>query len=177
MLTTQLFGPIKQWGFLVKDLDQAMAYWKGVLGVGPWWGYRNVTLEAHVQGQVNQVSIDVGLAYQNGVQIELIHQTNNVLSPYSEFYNTDKQQFLHQVAYFTPDIDAAIATAKQAGMREQGFCKTMLDQRYVYMGHPMMGDVVVELMEVDDGFVADYERCAQQAETWDGSDPYRLISL
>jgi hypothetical protein len=129
MLATQLFGPIKQWGFLVKDLDQAMAYWK------------------------------------------------DVLSPYSEFYNTDKQQFLHQVAYFTPDIDTAIATAKQAGMTEQGFCKTMLDQRYVYMGHPMMGDVVVELMEVDDGFVADYERCAQQAETWDGSDPYRLISL
>lgn len=38
-------------------------------------------------------------------------------------------------------------------------------------------NVVVELMQVDDGFVADYERCAQQAETWGGSDPYRLISL
>ncbi len=177
MFTTQLFGPIKQWGFLVKDLDQAMAYWKDTLGVGPWWGYRNVTLEAHYQGQVNEVTMDVGLAYQNGVQIELIHQTNDVLSPYSEFYHSDKQQFMHQIAYFAPDIDAAIARGKQAGMTEQGFCKTMLNQRYVYMAHPMMGDVVVELMEVDDGFIADYQRCAEEAENWDGSDPFRLISL
>ena len=32
MLATQLFGPVKQWGFLIKDLDQAMAigrmYWE-----------------------------------------------------------------------------------------------------------------------------------------------------
>ncbi|MBW2374102.1 MAG: VOC family protein [Deltaproteobacteria bacterium] len=31
------FGPIKQWGFLVKDLDRAMACWVDQLGVGPWW--------------------------------------------------------------------------------------------------------------------------------------------
>ena len=80
-LALQLFGPIKQWGFPVKDLDQAMAYWKDILGARPWCGYRNVTLEAHIEGQVNEVNMDVGLAYQNGVQIEFIPQTNDVLSP------------------------------------------------------------------------------------------------
>ena len=81
------------------------------------------------------------------------------------------------MAYFTPDIEAAIARAKQAGMSEQGHCITPMNQRYVYMGHPMMGNLVAELMEVDDSFVADYQRCAEEAAQWDGSDPYRLIAL
>ena len=33
-----LFGPIRQWGFLVKDIDAAMHGWVQQLGVGPWWG-------------------------------------------------------------------------------------------------------------------------------------------
>ena len=41
----------------------------------------------------------------------------------------------------------------------------------------MMGNLVAELMEVDDSFVADYQRCAEEAAQWDGSDPYRLIAL
>ena len=177
MLDQQLFGPIKQWGYLVKDLDAAMAFWTEKLGVGPWWGYRNVELEATFRGETHTVKMDVGLAFQNGVQIELIHQTNDVLSPYSDFYQTDKEQVMHQIAYFTPEIDAAVALAKEQGMTEEGVCKTIMNQRYVYMASPMLGDVVVELMEVDPGFVADYERCAKEAEEWDGKDPYRLISL
>ncbi len=39
-----LFGPITQWGFLVKDIDAAMKGWVEHFGVGPWWGYRNVRL-------------------------------------------------------------------------------------------------------------------------------------
>ncbi|CAH0992078.1 hypothetical protein SIN8267_02193 [Sinobacterium norvegicum] len=171
------FGKVKQWGFLVKDLDKAMAFWTETLGVGPWWGYRNVSLESTFKGETNTVKMHVGLAFQNGVQIELIQQTNDVRSPYSEFKQTDKEQVMHQIAYFAPDIDDAVARAKATGMSELGVCTNMLGQRYYYMSNDDLGDLVVELMEVDDGFVADYERCAKEAEQWDGSEPYRLISL
>ncbi|MEH6604535.1 MAG: VOC family protein [Pseudomonadales bacterium] len=177
MFANKLFGPIKQWGYLVKDLDEAMDCWVNQLGVGPFWGYRNVPVTAYYQGQETQVVMDVALGYQNGVQIELIHQTNDVLSPYSDFYKTDKKQFLHQVAYHAPDIDKAIAIAKSVGMKEVGSIKTMLETRYVYMASPAMDGLVIELMEVDDGTIADFDNCAQEAAIWDGSDPFRLISL
>ncbi len=52
-----------------------------------------------------------------------------------------------------------------------------MDKRYVYMDSPAMDGLVIELMEVDDDAIADFERCAGEAEMWDGSDPYRLIAL
>ena len=36
-----LFGPITQWGFLVKDIEAAMQSWVEHFGVGPWWGCSN----------------------------------------------------------------------------------------------------------------------------------------
>ena len=43
-------GPVKQWGYLVRDLDEAMDCWINQLGVGPWWGYRNVPAKAQMGG-------------------------------------------------------------------------------------------------------------------------------
>lgn len=177
MYNEKILGPVKQWGYLVKDLDSAMQCWVEQLGVGPWWGFRNVTVESTYQGQITQVVMDVALAYQNGVQIELIHQTNEVLSPYSDFYQTDKQQFLHQVAYHAPNINETIAACEARGMKEIGSIKTIMDTRYVYMDSPALDGLVIELMEVDEGTVADFERCSKEAENWDGSAPYRLIDL
>jgi methylmalonyl-CoA/ethylmalonyl-CoA epimerase len=177
MFCDGLFGPIKQWGFLVKDLDRAMACWVDQLGVGPWWGFRNVPVTSSFRGEESQVTMDVGLSFQNGVQIELIQQTNDALSPYSAFYAGDGEQMLHQVAYFAPNIDAAVARARENGMREVGSIKTLLGTRYVYMDSPALEGLVIELMEVHDGFVEEYERNAGEAEVWDGSEPYRLISL
>ncbi len=177
MYCDSIFGSIKQWGFLVKDIDEAMECWIDQLGVGPWWGFRNVAVTSHFQGTTSEVKMDVGLAFQSGVQIELIQQTNDALSPYSVFYETDAKQTLHQIAYFAKDIDAAVSRAEGIGMQEVGWITTLLGTRYVYMDSPAMRGLVIELMETHDGFEEEYERNATEAGSWDGSDPYRLISL
>lgn len=116
MYCDSIFGPVMQWGFLVKDINEAMACWVDQLGVGPWWGFRNVAATSQFQGTMSDVKMDVGLAFQSGVQIELIQQTNDVLSPYSAFYETDAKQTLHQIAYFAKDIDAAVSRPQARGM-------------------------------------------------------------
>ncbi|WP_062266001.1 VOC family protein [Endozoicomonas arenosclerae] len=171
-----LFGPVRQWGFLVKDLDEAMHHWKDVLGVGPWWGFRNVSMETEFQGQVNEARMNVGLSYQNGVQIELIQQTNSVLSPYSGFMESDQQQVFHQIAYFVEDIDQAVKDGERAGLTVAGICRTPF-QRIYYMGAPWLGDMVIELMEEDRGMTEHFEQCAEEAQNWQGDEPFRLISL
>jgi hypothetical protein len=52
-----------------------------------------------------------------------------------------------------------------------------LDQCYVYRHGPWLGDIVVELMGVDEGFVVTYDCCAREIQSWDGSDPRCLVSV
>ncbi len=171
---TQLFGPVKQWGFVVRDIDAAMKCWVEQLGVGPWWGYRNVPMKSHFQGVETEIQIDVGLSYQNGVQIELIQQRNDALSPYRAFYDTPHAQMLHQVAYMVPDLEAALIQAKAAGLTVNGLLSNDFS-RYYYLESPALAGLVVELMQADPAFLAEYERCAAEAAAWDGSTPYRLV--
>ena len=178
MFADDILGPVKQWGFLVRDLDQAMAGWIEQLGIGPWWGYRNVPSKALVAGQESDIIMSVGLAYHQGVQIELIHQTNDATSPYSYFYRGgDDAQALQQIAYMVDDVEQAVAQCRQRGMEEIGRIIPAPGTDYVYMSSPAMKGLAIELMPHDQGFLDEYQRCAAEAATWDGSDPYRLVSF
>ncbi len=178
MFADKLFGPVRQWGYLVKDLDEAMQAWVTQLGVGPFWGFRNVALSSHFDNVDSEIVIDVGLAYQNGVQIELIQQQDpSQASPYADFYQSDAKQCFQQVAYFCQDIDAAVAMAKSNGMRQRGYVESAMQSRYYYFDAPALDGMLIELMEVDADMIAAFEACAQQADDWDGSDPYRLITF
>lgn len=178
MFADNILGPVKQWGYLVKDLDQAMESWVEQLGIGPWWGYRNVSVQALTNGQESEVTMSVGLAYHQGVQIELIHQTNDAPSPYSYFYQGSADaQVLQQIAYMVPDVSAAIAQCETRGMHEVGRIMPAPDLNYVYMSSAAMQGLSIELMPFDRGFLDEYERCAAEAEKWDGKDPYRLLSF
>ncbi|NND83319.1 MAG: hypothetical protein HKN50_12900 [Gammaproteobacteria bacterium] len=179
MFADTLFGPVKQWGYLVKHLDQAMDCWIHQFGIGPFWGFRNVTLKSNYQGVESDVVLDVGFAYQNGVQIELIHQTNvgDALTPYSAFYQSTEPQMFQQLAYHCPDVDAARTCAVAAGLNELGYVESDMGSRYYYFDSPAMQGMVVELMEIDQMTADAFEMCAKEAEQWDGEDPYRLISF
>ena len=169
------FGPIKQWGFLVRDIDASMKSWVEQLGVGPWWCYRNVAMKAAFQGAEHDVVIDVAMAYQNGVQIELIQQRNDAPSPYRTVYDRPQAQMPHHIAFLVPDVDASLAQAKAAGFREHAVMHAG-GARYIYLESPGTSVLIVELIHADPSFVADYEHCAAEAAVWDGSNPYRTIS-
>ncbi len=178
MFADDILGPVKQWGYLVRDLDEAMDCWMNQLGIGPWWGYRNVPATAQCNGQQNPILMSVGLAYHQGMQIELIQQLDDAPSPYQYFYQRGTEaQALQQVAYMVPDVEGAIAQCQQRGMHEIGRILPSPALAYVYMSSPAMAGLAIELMPHDQNFLDDYARCAAEAATWDGSNPYRLISF
>jgi hypothetical protein len=175
MFADDILGPVLQWGFLVRDLDESMDNWINKLGVGPWWGYRNVPAKAVVDGEESDIVMSVGLAYHQGMQIELIHQTNDANSPYRSFYDHGEDaQMLQQLGYMVPDVDVAISQCEDRGMLEVGRILPAPDLAYVYMSCPAMAGMVIELLPHDQGFLDEYQRCVAEA---DGSDPYRLISF
>lgn len=178
MFNDDILGPVRQWGYLVRDLDEAMDCWINQLGVGPWWGYRNVSAVAEIDGKQSNIVMSVGLAYHQGMQIELIHQTNTAPSPYRYFYERGQDaQVLQQIAYMVPNVETAISQCQQRGMHEVGRILPSPDTAYVYMSSPAMAGLAIELMPFDQGFLDEYQRCAKEAEQWDGTDPYRLISF
>ena len=178
MFIDKILGPIKQWGYLVQDLDDAIECWVKQLGIGPWWGYKNVQVTSYYGEKKNQISMSVGLSYHQGIQIELIQQLDSNPSPYQYFYQRGTEaQALQQVAYMVPDIDVAIAQCQQRGMHEVGRILPAPDLTYVYMSSPGLAGLAIELMPHDQNFLDDYERSSLEAEKWDGNNPFRLIEL
>ena len=45
------------------------------------------------------------------------------------------------------------------------------------LGRPAMKGLALELMPHDQSFLDEYARCSAEADGWDGSEPYRLISF
>ena len=178
MFADTILGPVKQWGYLVRDLDEAIDCWINQLGVGPWWGYRNVPAMAESSGQQNSIVMSVGLAYHQGMQIELIQQLDDAPSPYQYFYQRGTEaQVLQQVAYMVPDVEVAVSQCQKRGMHEVGRILPSPELAYVYMSSPAMAGLSIELMPHNQNFLDDYARCAAEAAQWDGADPYRLISF
>nr|WP_255326639.1 VOC family protein [Sphingobium sp. EM0848] len=62
-------------------MDASIGRWIAHSGVGPWPLFRSVTLEGQYRSAPTQVTMDVGLSYQDDVQIELIHVTNMAPCP------------------------------------------------------------------------------------------------
>jgi len=65
------FGPITQLGYLTNDLDKTAKIWT-TFGIGPFMRMSNVNMPATMNGQTVNIKIDLGLAYKDDVQIELI---------------------------------------------------------------------------------------------------------
>lgn len=169
-----VFGPIKQWGFLVRDFDQALGHWVKTVGLGPWWIYRGVEMESHFRGKVTEVVMDVAMGYLNGVQVELVQQTNDTMSPYRFFYEGQDAQLLHQLGYAVDDLDAAVARARDMGLTEYGVMKNAFGS-VVYMETPALAPVVLELIPATPDYMGFYDMCAKEAASWDGNDPFRQV--
>ena len=66
-------GPVRQMGYVVTDLDQAMAGWLE-LGVGPWFVMRGLPLQADYRGEPCETTLSLAFANSGEMQIELIQQ-------------------------------------------------------------------------------------------------------
>ena len=72
---SRLFGPLRQMGFVVRDIDRAMQHWIEVCGVGPWFVAEKLPLAGFwYQEQPYDIHLTIALANSGDVQLELIQQ-------------------------------------------------------------------------------------------------------
>ena len=171
-MTGLLPGPIRQLGYVVRDLDAAIASWLA-MGIGPWFVMRGLTQHVRYRGQPCSVTLSLAWANSGDMQLELIHQTNDTPSTYTEFLANHGEGF-NQLCWWTDDFEATMAAIRAAGWpvvweggEDQG-------QRYAY-GEPPAGAAIAELTARTDALEGLAELIRSAAADWDGSDPIREL--
>jgi Glyoxalase/Bleomycin resistance protein/Dioxygenase superfamily len=170
---SRLFGPLRQMGIVVRDIEAAMQHWVNVCGVGPWF-YTDklpVTAFTYRGTRHDDVHLSIALANSGDVQIELIQQRCDTPTMYRDFLRVGHEGLQHWSSW--PDnydeiYDRALATGYEIG--QEGDSPR---GRFVYFwneGHP---GTVIEMADLTPGRKRIFDGVRAAAQNWDGKDPVR----
>jgi hypothetical protein len=169
-----LTGAIRQIGYVVSDLDAAIAGWLK-LGVGPWFVLRRISQCADYRGQRCEVEISIALANSGDLQLELIQQHGDGPSIYTEFLAEHGEGF-HQFAFWPTEFDAAMAGVAAAGWPVVWSSAEEGGVRYAYVEPPAPVATIVEVMEFNEMTAGLATFVREAAQGWDGSEPVRAMN-
>ena len=173
---SRIFGPVRQNGYVVRDIDAAMKHWVEVIGVGPWYYIDRVKTDwFRHRGVDSAVEMSIALANSGDLQIELIQQRNDAPSMYKEFLDSG-QEGLQHLAYWSKDYQALYDKALGLGYTvghegqiggEQG--------RFAYFDTGAHPGTVVEISDISGGKGIFFDHVRKVSADWDGSDPIRPV--
>lgn len=170
---SRFFGEIRQLGYVVKDIEAAMAYWSRTLGVGPWYYNPRVPIQNYrYQGQSYEPHNSVALANSGPVQVELIQTRNDVPSMYRDFQQAGHTGLQH-VAYWTQNYDQDLERLLAQGFKPVMGGEVGENGRFIYFDTEYHPGTVIELSEVAGPKGKLFDMIRQASENWDGSDPVR----
>jgi len=170
---SRLFGPLRQMGIVVRDIDAAMRHWIEVCGVGPWFYVDRLPVTAFsVRGvRYDGVHISVALANSGDVQLELIQQRCDTPTMYREFLAAGHEGLQHWSSW-PEDYDARHRRALAAGYRvgQEGDSPRGRFVYYEAEGHP---GTVIEMADLTPTRRSIFDQIRAAAVGWDGRDPIR----
>ena len=172
---SRLFGEIRQNGYVVRDVEAALAHWTGTLGVGPFFYFERVPIrDFRYRGEPSPLEVSIALANSGPLQIELIQQRNDAPSMYRDFLAAGHEGLQH-VACWTERFDADLAhlTAQGYEVGQSGCIGE--SGRFVYLATEAHPGTVVEISEINGPKGRFFRHIAEAARTWDGRDPIRRL--
>lgn len=171
-------GPIRQVAYVVHDVRAAMAHWTGVLGVGPFFFFKDApVMDFAYRGSPCAGRLSVGFANSGPLQIELIQPLDHEPSVFRDFLDTGREGQQH-IAYWTEELDHWIDRATRAGYAiVQSGCTGAADGRFVYVDTRGPNGTVLEISEVRGRKKAFFEQIARVAADWDGTEPVRHAGI
>jgi hypothetical protein len=173
---SRLFGPVRQNGYVVRDIRAAMDRWINVVGVGPWFYIDRVQTDYfRHRGRDSNAEMSIALANSGDLQIELIQQRNDAPSMYKEFIDAGREGLQH-VAFWSKEYQALYDRALSLGYKvghegqiggEQG--------RFAYFDTEFHPGTVIELSDISGNKGRFFDHIRRIAADWDGSDPIRDV--
>lgn len=170
---SRFLGEIRQLGYVVDDIEAAMAYWHGTIGIGPWYYNPKVPIEDYTyEGKRYDVHNSVALANAGFIQVELIQTRNDAPSMYRDFMQKGHCGLQH-VAYWTQQFDADLARMEDEGFEVKMSGTVGVNGRFVYFDKEDHPGTVIELSEVLGPKGRMFDLIREASKKWDGSDPVR----
>lgn len=170
---SRLFGPLRQMGFVVRDIEGAMRHWVEVVGVGPWFYVDRlpVTSFTYRGARHDGIHISVALANSGDVQLELIQQRCDTPSMYREFLAAGHEGLQHWSSW-PEDYDAIYKRARETGytIGQEGDSPR---GRFVYFGNEGHPGTVIEMAHLTPTRRRIFDQIREAAVGWDGRDPIR----
>jgi hypothetical protein len=174
-MTAESFGPIRQIAWVVRNLDESVAAWRRISGLGPWTIFRNVAMAGELGGKPATVRMHVALGYQGDMEIELIEDLGAGPSPYRAA-SGEPLVGMHHVGWFSEDVLADVARGRQRGMQVR-FEAANAVTRVAYLEDPHEPKLLFEFIEMNAAMRAGYAARLEAARTWDGQNPLQVIDL
>jgi len=175
---SRIFGPIRQNGYVVRDIETAMKHWTTVLGVGPFFYVERAKIaDFRYKGKPSEAEINVALANSGSLQIELLQPCNDAPSMWRDFLIAGHEGLQHVACWLeTPEaMDAALARAATLGYEIGQSGTAGKNGRFVYLCTEGHAGTVVELSEACDSKAQFFRRVAEATQDWDGTEPIRRL--
>ena len=106
---------VNQIGILVKDIPEAVAYYTKLFNIGNWYRSNTVKHEAIYRGNPIDPEVDIVLAFQGGVEIELIQVKGKVENVYSDMLGKCGSG-IHHLGFTVSGYDKKIEQRKANGI-------------------------------------------------------------
>ncbi len=170
---SRLFGPMRQVGIVVRDIEKAMKHWAEVCGVGPWFYADRLPLTSfrYRDKAYDLPHLSIALANSGDIQLELIQQRCDTPSLYQDFLGAGYEGMQHWSSWpvdYHAIRDRALRSgwhAGQEGESERGPFIYFLEE-----GYP---GTVIEMAEATPARMSIFDQVREAARTWDGKDPIR----
>ena len=170
---SHIFGPMRQIGMVVRDIEGAMKHWAEQCGIGPWfYAERLLLTEFRYQGRPYDIHMSVALANSGDVQLELIQQRCDSPSLYRDFLAAGNEGLQHWASW-PVNYQEMLTRALESGWRV-GHEGNSPRGRFTYFhseGHP---GTIVELAEPTTNRMVVFDAIREAAKSWDGKDPIRV---
>ena len=168
----QPLNTIRQLGYVVSNLDDAIRHWVEVLGAGPFFLIEHCALREQIyRGQPSAVDVDIALGNSGDVQIELIYQHNDVPSIYNET-NPAGHLGLHHFGVMPNNFELATKKMLDEGC-EEAFSCTVSRAKLAYFDTRKQTGHFTELWEDSNVFNDVAKLVEDAAKDWDGNTPIR----
>ena len=148
--TQMTLPPPAQVGVVVKNLDEAIAYYSETFGLGPFQKVSFVPAQHWVKGEPCPINLNIGMCPWGPLQLELIEPIEGD-APHKWFLE-EKGEGLQHLGFIVDNYDEWMAYFKEKGidvlMNAETDVEGMGHVRAAYMQSDAVGGVLFELIEV-----------------------------
>jgi len=175
---SRIFGEVRQLGYVVEDIHEALVHWTRIMGVGPFYLLSDMEIRNFTYNDVSYpMRITGAVAFSGPLQIELIQQKNDSPSMFREFLEGGGGGGLHHLGFWSDDADASAQKAREMGYIVGQSGEVVEGERFYYLRTEFHPGTVVEISQTGDLKRQFFSFLKDEAARWDGSDPIRTLSM